>query len=149
MDMNSKKRKWIIENNILFNILEEGEKITIKIKGNSMLPFIVGDRDEVTLIKASTDSLQKGRIVVAHIDNKYYFLHRIVKIEGDKVTLQGDGNVYQKETCAATSILAEAVALKRKGKIYTPNSFGWKIAEKLWPSNPLLRRILLAIYRRI
>ncbi len=142
-------KKRIIGYDLLLDMLAEGGCIKTPIKGNSMLPFIVGDRDEITLVKSTAKSLQKGRIVVARVGEDKYYLHRIVEVAGDVVTLRGDGNPYQRENCHSSLILAEAVALHRKGKIYTPDSFAWKAAQRLWPSSPLLRRILLAIYRRI
>lgn len=114
-----------------------------------MLPFIVGGRDVVTLVKATPQSLQKGRVVVARINKETAYLHRIERVEGHKITLRGDGNPYLRETCHASSVLAEAVALERNGKTYTPVSFAWKATQWLWPANGFLRRILLAIYRRL
>ena len=141
-------KKLIIANDALFDMLEEGERIHITVKGNSMLPFIRGDKDRVALVKATKSSLRKGRIVVARINEKLYYLHRIERVDGDTVRLRGDGNPYARETCRASSILAEAVELERNGKIYTPDSFAWKAAEKLWTRNPFLRRVFLSIYRR-
>ena len=142
-------QKRYISHETLFDLLREGEQVEMRIKGNSMLPFIVGDRDTVVLIKATADSIRKGRIVVAQIASDTYYLHRIVRIEGDTVTLRGDGNPYLRETCPVSSILAEMVELNRNGRIYTPRSWAWKAAWRCWPSNGFLRRILLRIYRSI
>lgn len=141
-------KKWMIDHETLFNLLQEGERINITIKGNSMLPFIVAERDRITLVKATASSLRKGRVVVAHVSDKTYYLHRIARIDGDVVTLRGDGNPYSRESCHVSSILAEAVALERKGKIYTESSVAWKAVQKLWPSNPFLRRFLLFVWKK-
>ncbi len=142
-------KKRTFSNVLLLTHMKEGEYMQTTITGNSMLPFIVGGRDVVTLVKATPQSLQKGRVVVARVNEQAHYLHRIERVHGDKVTLRGDGNPYSRETCPRSSVLAEAVALQRKGKTYTPNSLAWKAAQRLWPSHGFLRRILLAIYRRL
>jgi len=42
-------------------LLDEGQIVILRVKGNSMLPFIIGDRDSVVLQKARL--LQPGDIV--------------------------------------------------------------------------------------
>ncbi len=127
--------------------VDEGNRVKIPVKGNSMLPFIVGEQDVVTLVKATPESVQKGRIVIARLNENTYYLHRIARVDGNKVTLRGDGNPYAYEVCPASSILAEAVEVERNRKRYTPDTFVWKLFRQLWPSNGFLRRVLLAAYR--
>lgn len=141
--------KRTISNLLLIETMNDEEQIKTTIRGNSMLPFIVGDRDMVTLVKATPGSLQKGRIVLARINEQTALLHRIEKVDGNRITLRGDGNPYSHETCTADAVLAEAVAVQRYGKIYTPDSPAWKAARYLWPSNGFLRRVLLAVYSRL
>lgn len=142
-------RKITISNSALCDMLQEGDSINITISGHSMLPLIVENSDKVTLVKANLNSLKKGDIVVVRVQNDLYFLHRIIHISGDKVVLRGDGNLYSKEVCHISSVLAKAVAVHKKGKIYTSRSLLWRVVKKFWPSNPVLRRIALAVYRRI
>ncbi|MDO5665000.1 MAG: S24/S26 family peptidase [Bacteroidia bacterium] len=141
--------KRTISNLLFIETMNDNERIKTTIKGNSMLPFIVGGRDVVTLVRATPESVQKGRVVVARINEKTAYLHRIERVEGNKVTLRGDGNPYSRETCPISAISAEAIELNRNGKLYTPNSLTWKAARYLWPSNGFLRRVLLAIYRKL
>ncbi|SUB88264.1 Peptidase S24-like [Porphyromonas macacae] len=138
-----------IDNLEFFRALKERECFKTSIKGNSMLPFIRGDKDEVLLQKASSKSLKPGKIVVAYIKEKTFFMHRIERVDGDVITLRGDGNAYTREQCSATEILAEVVKLYKNGKVYTPDSFRWKAMRRLWPSSPFIRRVLLAIYRQM
>lgn len=145
--MSKEQRKLVISNEEVFNILKEGKKAKIKIKGSSMLPFIVGGRDYITLAKVEDATFRKGRIVVARINVNTYFLHRIERIEGEHVVLRGDGNPYLREECPVSAVLAEAVEIERKGKRIVLGSPVWNAFRILWPSNPLLRRIFLKIYR--
>lgn len=47
-------------------LLREGRRVTLRTRGHSMLPFIVGGRDSVVL-RPPTLPLQPGRIVLALI----------------------------------------------------------------------------------
>lgn len=135
-----------IANDILLaevgRLLAEGHKVELKTKGNSMLPFIVGDRDSVLLCRH--EILAPGDIVLAEIKPGTYVLHRIYDIQGDRVTLMGDGNIRGTEHCMSQHILGTVeLILKADGRKIAPGkAFAWK---RLLP----LRRIILGIYRRI
>lgn len=135
-----------IANDILLaevgRLLAEGHKVELKTKGNSMLPFIVGDRDSVLLYRH--ESLELGDIVLAEIGPKHYVLHRIYAVSGNKLTLMGDGNIRGTEHCMSQHILGTVeLILKADGRKIVPGkAFAWK---RLLP----LRRIILGIYRRI
>lgn len=142
-------KKIIVGTGMLLDMLQDGDSINIAISGASMLPFIVEETDRIMLVRANLDSLKKGDIVVAQVQNDVYFLHRIVRISKEEVVLRGDGNLYSKETCHISSVLAKAVAIDKGGKVYTSHSLLWKAMARFWPANPVLRRIALAIYRRM
>ena len=77
--------KLLLPNNLLLRELEEmladERTVMLKATGNSMLPFIVGGRDSVLVRRPSgIKSLQTGRIVLAHLPDSRYVLHRIVRM---------------------------------------------------------------------
>lgn len=135
----------IIANDILLaevgRLLGEGKKVELKTKGSSMLPFIVGDRDSVMLRRH--DIHAPGDIVLAEIKPGQYVLHRIYEMQGDRVTLMGDGNIRGTEHCTVQHILGTVeLILKADGRKIVPGkALAWK---RLLP----LRRIILGIYRR-
>ena len=65
-------------------LLAEGKLVTIRTKGNSMLPFIHGSRDCVELEGcdyADVDDIVLARVPYANNAEKYrYVLHRIIEI---------------------------------------------------------------------
>ena len=69
-----------LPNEILFpeieRLLSEGHEVMLRTKGNSMFPFIVGDRDSVLLQR--NDSVRVGDIVLAHLPDNYV-LHRVYR----------------------------------------------------------------------
>ena len=78
-------------------LLKEGHTAVIMTKGNSMLPFIRGDRDSVEL--TAPGALAEGQIALAQLSPGRYVLHRIISLDGGKVRLKGDGNLVGEEMC--------------------------------------------------
>lgn len=143
--------KRIVPNDVMLGevrkMIAEGHSVTIKVKGRSMLPFIVGERDSVRLIKPST--LKERDIVLAEIDEGHYVLHRIARIEPTRITLMGDGNLKGMEFCRPKDIAGKVEVIFRNGKSIDP----WASSEQrrvgIWLALTPIRRILLAIYRRM
>ena len=78
-------------------ILSEGQSVQIPAKGQSMFPFIRDRKD--LLILGQADSLEIGDIVLAHLSNGMFVLHRIIQLSSQEVRLMGDGNIQVKEYC--------------------------------------------------
>ena len=64
-------KKVIVQNTLIFSevakLVSEGGRVTLKTKGNSMLPFIRGGRDSVVLVKI--DDIKLHDIVLAVVGN--------------------------------------------------------------------------------
>jgi len=137
--------KHVLSNDILLGsvseMLEEGREVVMTPKGSSMHPFIRGDVDSVTLKKK--DKAGPGDIVLAKIGDRY-IMHRIMSVEGEIVTLMGDGNVRGIERCRVGDICGTVISIIRpSGRRITPGK------GRLWKALRPIRRYLLAIYRRI
>ena len=128
-------------------LVENGESVTLPVNGHSMLPFIVGWRDCVILRKLAQPKV--GDVVVAWIDGGRYVLHRIIRIEHDRVTLMGDGNIKETEHCRLGDVKALAThVVDAKGCTYDLYSKRQRWAAKVWWYVRPVRRYLIAIYRR-
>ncbi len=143
--------KKIIPNELLLGevsrLVADGETVTIMTKGSSMLPFIVGGRDSVVLRK--TDTLSVGMIALAFVDGCRYVLHRIISVEGDVVTLMGDGNIAGVERCRVGDIKAVAVQILTPRKHIDCMSRSHLRQAAIWKSMLPVRRWILAVYRRV
>ena len=126
---------------------ENDERVTLPVNGHSMLPFVVGWRDCVILQKPAHPRV--GDVVVAWVEGRRYVLHRIIRIDGERVTLMGDGNLNVTETCMLSDVKALAThVVDVKGRTHDLYS-GWRRwAAKVWWYVRPVRRYLLAIYRR-
>ena len=81
---------------IVRDILLEGQNGTVAVNGQSMLPFFRSG-STVTLRPISAVDFKKYAVVFADAGGRFV-IHRIINIEGNKVTLLGDGNIYGTET---------------------------------------------------
>ena len=137
--------KRTVPNDILLGevaaVLQEGREAVILPTGKSMLPFIREGVDRVALRKK--DSFEIGDIVLARFDGRY-LLHRIVALDGDAVTLMGDGNLRGQEKGRTDEIVGTVSAIIRPdGRRHAPGK------GRLWRALKPVRRYLLAIYRRL
>ncbi|MBR4779034.1 MAG: S24/S26 family peptidase [Bacteroidaceae bacterium] len=151
--MKDEKKENVVElPNDLFlkgigELLQEGHTATLRVRGNSMRPFLEDRRDSIVL--TSVTHIEVGDAVLAEIAPGKYVFHRIIAIDGDIVTLMGDGNVRGTEHCTKADVKANALAVVRKGKEYRTDGRRWIRYSKAWMRLTPVRRWLLAIHRRL
>lgn len=131
----------------LIQLVNEGQRVVLPVKGNSMLPFIIGGRESVELVKPETVAV--GDVVLAWINGCRFVVHRIIRINDDQVQLMGDGNITADEYCPLSDVKARAeYVIAPNGKrryLYTPQRLRF---SRFWSKLLPVRRWILAIYRR-
>ena len=130
-------------------MISEGKTVTITLKGNSMNPFIVHVRDHMTLGPWKDEDIRKGTVALVKDIRGNYLIHRIIKREGNKVTLLGDGNVAQTEIATLNNVIGVMHSLTRKGRTYTPKSLTWRLYSAVWMFLTPVRRYPLGLWRRL
>lgn len=128
-------------------MLAEGLVVTLPVKGDSMLPFIIGSRDSVVLRKPSAP-LQKWDIVFARTDAGGYVLHRVIACDEKQVILMGDGNWRGKETGSRENVYGVVKDIIRGERHIDCELPAWRRKARLWYAMFPLRRYILAVYRR-
>lgn len=131
----------------VFEMLEEGKKVTIPVRGYSMRPFLEDRRDKVVLTTPYPPSI--GEPVMAEIEPGVYVLHRVIDIKGKIIILKGDGNLDGTESCYISQIVACVDHFIRKGRSYTPRSLTWRVYSRIWLALTPFRAKLLYIYRHL
>jgi hypothetical protein len=143
-------KKKVVPNEILLDevkdLINEGHPVIIKVRGNSMLPFIIGDKDSVRLIYKA--SYKVGDIVLAEVSKGHYVLHRIFSMFGNRVTLMGDGNINIYEHCKISDIVAGVDVIYHNGVEKSPYKKFTETQVQVWKKMHPIRRWLLAVYRR-
>jgi len=126
-------------------LVASGVSVTFPVNGNSMLPFIVGGRDSLVLMKP--DSVKVGDVVLAFVENSRYVIHRVERIDGEKVTLMGDGNLLLREHCLLFDVKAIATHVVKETGFKCPlDGPRYRLAVKLWIMCLPVRRWLLKFY---
>lgn len=153
MPINSTETNKVQFENAIFlpeivKMLNEGHTVTLTLRGNSMRPFLEDYRDKALFVKPTTIAV--GDPVLAEIAPKHFVLHRIVAINGEAVTLLGDGNLLT-EHCKKKDIVGAVIGFYRKGRntLDRTNGWKWRCYSYVWTSLRPIRRYLLGIYRKI
>lgn len=125
-------------------LLAEGKVVRLKARGRSMEPLIREGRDEIVL--SACIEPKKGRIVLARTEEGIV-LHRIIGIDGNAVTLMGDGNLYKTESCSMEDVIAGVTRIVRNGKTIDPECFMEMFKARIWMIARPVRRPLLKIWK--
>lgn len=112
-------------------VLESGGEFRIFPRGTSMLPFLVQERDSVTLIKPD-GNLKKNDIAFYLRDDGHYVLHRVIKSEDGKYEMCGDNQLYIETGIENRHIIGVVSKVNRKGKEITEKSIGYRIYLFVW-----------------
>lgn len=127
-------------------LVRDGYSVTLPVNGRSMLPFIIGGRESVIL--APPAGLRRGLVALAWVEDRRYVLHRIERVEGDRVTLMGDGNLAGREYCTVADVRAIATYVVDEAHCRHYLYSQWrKTASAVWWWLLPVRRYILAIYR--
>ena len=122
------------------SLLDEGREVVLMTKGSSMLPHIRGGKDSVRLVKP--EGLNVGDIALARVPVKGYVLHRIIAMNGDEVTLMGDGNIVGTEICTRGDVFG--IATHAIGPMGRERRLG---KGRLWVRLLPYRRFLLRCHK--
>ena len=122
-------------------------EVIIPVKGNSMLPFIQGDKD-LAVLRPASHPLKKWDVVLAYDSRGVLLLHRIIHIAGDELILMGDGNLVGIETCRVSDVIAKLESVKRDDKVMYCNTGSARVKAVVWYFLRPLRRYLLFVYRK-
>lgn len=137
-------RKVLIPNEVILSEmarqLDEGRDVIMTPKGVSMLPFIRGEKDSVLLRK--TSPLYVGDIVLVNF-NGTFLMHRIISINGTRITLMGDGHLQGTETGRISDVLGTVIEIIRPNGRHVKPKKG-----RIWVRLLPVRKYLLKIYRK-
>lgn len=129
-------------------LISEGKTVTITAKGYSMNPFIVHLKDQITLGPWKDEQIKKGAVVLVKDTRGAYLIHRIIKRDGDRLTLMGDGNIGLTETARTSEVIGLMQSVTKKGRIYSVQSLKWRLYSWFWKMLTPVRRYPLALWRR-
>ena len=132
---------------LLRELTEEGKEVSLLIAGNSMVPFLVHERDYI-YFKKPDNTLKKGDMVFFQRDDGAFVMHRIQRIEKEGYYIVGDAQTFIEGPIRRNQIFARITKVKRKGKIVKPGDFWWEFFEHVWINMIPFRLIFLKLYSK-
>ena len=141
-----------LANDIFFTQVETeisaGRSVRFKVKGHSMYPLLRNNKDEVTLSPLTRDPSLMD-IVLFRYRGKHV-LHRIIAIEGNTYTIQGDGIYLSCEKCTRKDIIGVVTQIHKKNGLEINTSLGiLRFNSWCWYKLFFMRRLILGALRRI
>ena len=138
-----------IPNDLFFSWVEteiaEGRSVQFRLKGVSMYPLIRGGKDEILVSPCSSEELVPMDVVLFRYQGRHV-LHRIIRREGNWLTIQGDGSYVAKETCTVDDVIGKVQAIIRpSGKVISVDSWKWKLPSYIWSKMGLLKNPILRL----
>ena len=70
--------------------IADGGSVRVRVKGNSMWPFLVNGRDTIFFEALPNRSLRSGDILLYQRKNGRYVMHRLYAVQNDSLTFVGD-----------------------------------------------------------
>lgn len=133
----------------LYPIMEEkiknGETFSFKAAGVSMLPYIRGGTDIVTLGPIDSD-LKKNDVIFYQRKSGQFVLHRIIKISSkNNFFLCGDNQFRIEKNIARSQILARLVKIEKKDRTLLPRDLQSQLWCKILPIRRLILKVLFPI----
>mgnify|MGYP002513733716 FL=1 len=146
--------KLQVDNKIFFaeveNLLAEGESVTVRVRGCSMMPHLHDGKHSVVVRRCTADDIKLGAVMFFEYRGQW-IMHRLHRIEGDRLIFAGDGN-YKLEEIVGRDALRGVVTdiISPSGKKLSCESFLWRFKSGAWLMLPaIVRRYMLAIIRRL
>jgi len=141
--------KCVVPMEDVSDLLKGGAVVQLLARGYSMMPFVRHEKDSLEIVPVKTVAV--GDIVLVHLPEGRYVAHRVIALEGDAVTLKGDGNLDGREYCRVSDVCGLVTAIIRpSGRSVDCHSTWFLFASRVWRGLPrICRRLFLAIYRRM
>jgi hypothetical protein len=122
-----------------------GEQVLLTVTGTSMAPTLKDRRDAVLLEAIGPWPPPKGTILLIQRADGSPVLHRVIRVVGQSVVLNGDGQIWMEGPIPEALAVARAAMVRRKGRFYHANAGPMRLYCLLWMAlRPLRRRIFRA-----
>lgn len=129
--------------------IAEGNPVRFRLKGQSMFPLLRNGRDIVVLHPCQEEELRPMDVVLFRYRGTHV-LHRILRREGDRLLIQGDGSYIAHEECMVADVVGVVRTIIRpSGKQISVESWRWRFLSRLWRGLGTLRTPMLQVLHRI
>ena len=129
-------------------LISEGKDVEVRCFGGSMNPYLRGDGSEALVVSPfSPEELTPGAIVAFCYQGKY-LCHRIIRRDGEKLLIQGDGLIKEQEQVLVSDIIGIVrTVIRRNGKPVSTQSKMARLYWRCWSFLSPIQKYLLFFYR--
>lgn len=129
----------------------EAPPIWFTLVGGSMFPLIRVNRDKVMLVSVQPENVRVGDIVLfpGHYKGGEYCLHRVWKLDGDRVQTFGDGNPKPDGWFPRSRILGRAKLIQRGKQTIDCDDPKWQKRAARWVNLWRIRPLLMVPHRAV
>lgn len=126
---------------LMLDKLASGGTVTFTPNGTSMLPMLRDGEDAVILRSTGGKRLHLFDVPLYRRDNGQYVLHRVIDFCRDgSYVMCGDNQFTKEKGIRDDQIIAVLAGFHRKGQMYTPQSFRYRIYINFWYYTRPIRR---------
>ena len=146
--------KLQVDNKIFFaeveNLLAEGKNVTVRVRGCSMMPHLRDGKHSVVVRRCKAEDIKLGAVMFFEYRGQW-IMHRLRRIEGERLIFAGDGNYKLVEIVGREALRGVVTdVILPSGKKLSCEGFKWRFKSGVWLMLPaIVRRCLLAIIRRL
>ena len=136
---------------IIKETLHSSLPFVLSVTGTSMRPTLRSKGDKVELLSKELRAVKKGEIIFFERENGTCVLHRVLKVNGDILTVNGDAQAWT-ETLDISQVVGVANRLCRKEKWVSCDSFLYKFYSGLVMHTLFFRKVyakVISILRKI
>lgn len=129
----------------------EAPPIWFTVVGGSMRPLIRVNRDQVMLVSVAPEDIRVGDIVLfsGHFQTANYCLHRVWKLDGDRVQTFGDGLLQPDGWFPRERIIGKAKLIKRGKQTIDCDDPKWQKRTARWVNLWRIRPLLMLPHRAV
>ena len=129
----------------------EAPPIWFTVVGGSMRPLIRVNRDQVMLVSVAPEDIRVGDIVLfpGHFQTANYCLHRVWKLDGDRVQTFGDGLLQPDGWFPRERIIGKAKLIQRGKQTIDCDDPKWQKRTARWVNLWRIRPLLMLPHRAV
>lgn len=131
---------------VIIELIQNNQKATITVTGNSMSPFLKEIRDRVELSATSFNEIKRGDIVLIRRKTGYYVMHRVYKKEKGCFFIIGDAQEWIEGPLFPEQLIAIVTRVWRKNKEIKCDNILWRFLSMLWLSLRKFRHVIFKAY---
>lgn len=124
--------------------LSSDSPFVLTVTGYSMRPTLKSTGDKVELVSTESRPVKKGEIVFFERENGDCVLHRVIRIQGNTLTINGDAQAWT-EMVDVSRVIGVVSRFNRNGKWIDCDGFMYHFYSKFWMISRPLRRVTIKV----